>query len=68
LKWKNGGPKFLDLLDKCFKGRVATGFSILKPYQDPPAFEVLGEEERVDFEGHENNMNIDNEGEDDSFP
>jgi hypothetical protein len=67
LKWKNGGPKFLDLLDKCFKGRVATGFSILKPYQDPPAFEVLGEEERVGFEGRENNLNIDNEGEDDSF-
>jgi hypothetical protein len=67
LKWKNGGPKFLDLLDKCFKGRVATGFSILKPYQDPPGFEVLGEEERVGFEGRENNLNIDNEGEDDSF-
>ena len=67
LKWKNGGPKFLDLLDKCFKGRVATGISILKQYQDPPVFEVLGEEERVGFEGHENNLNIDNEGEDDSF-
>jgi len=28
---------------------------------------VLGEEERVGFEGHENNLNIDNEGEADSF-
>ncbi|KAJ1399712.1 L10-interacting MYB domain-containing protein-like [Sesbania bispinosa] len=39
LKWKNGGPKFLDLLEKCFKGTIATGLSVLLPYQDPPLFE-----------------------------
>lgn len=34
LKWKHGGPKFIELLDKCFKGAIATGFSLYKPYED----------------------------------
>ncbi|KAI5396116.1 hypothetical protein KIW84_062350 [Lathyrus oleraceus] len=34
LKWKHGGPKFVELLDKCFKGAIATGFALYKPYED----------------------------------
>ncbi|KAI5398658.1 hypothetical protein KIW84_064147 [Lathyrus oleraceus] len=34
LKWKHGGPKFIDFLDKYFKGAIATGFSLYKPYED----------------------------------
>ncbi|XP_054808675.1 L10-interacting MYB domain-containing protein-like [Prosopis cineraria] len=39
LKWKNRGPKFLELQDKCFDGTVAIGLALLIPYQNPLSYE-----------------------------
>ena len=61
LKWKNGGPKFLELMDKCFKGTVATGFAVLMPYQDPPLHEE-GNIHLEDIEDNENNPVNEDEG------
>ncbi|KAH7663353.1 Myb/SANT-like domain-containing protein [Dioscorea alata] len=35
LKWRNEGPKFLDMMEICFKDVVATGYMALVPYADP---------------------------------
>ncbi|KAK7278732.1 hypothetical protein RJT34_23768 [Clitoria ternatea] len=55
LKWKNGGPKFLDLLEKCFKGTIATGVSILIPYSDPPVYE------ETNVDGEDTPTHVENE-------
>ncbi|KAH7658116.1 hypothetical protein IHE45_17G065200 [Dioscorea alata] len=35
LKWRNEGPKFLDMMEICFKDMVAIGYMALVPYADP---------------------------------
>ncbi|KAH7667086.1 Myb/SANT-like domain-containing protein, partial [Dioscorea alata] len=35
LKWRNEGPKFLDMMEICFKYVVATGYMALVPYAEP---------------------------------
>ncbi|KAH7670508.1 Myb/SANT-like domain-containing protein, partial [Dioscorea alata] len=35
LKWRNEGPKFLDMMEICFKDVVAIGYMALVPYADP---------------------------------
>ncbi|XP_039123327.1 L10-interacting MYB domain-containing protein-like [Dioscorea cayenensis subsp. rotundata] len=35
LKWRNEGPKFLDMTEICFKDVVAIGYMALMPYADP---------------------------------
>ncbi|KAH7655705.1 Myb/SANT-like domain-containing protein [Dioscorea alata] len=35
LKWRNEGPKFLDMMEIFFKDVVATGYMALAPYADP---------------------------------
>ncbi|KAH7689223.1 hypothetical protein IHE45_03G082600, partial [Dioscorea alata] len=35
LKWRNEGPKFLDMMEICFKDVVATGYMALVPYAEP---------------------------------
>ncbi|KAJ0962895.1 hypothetical protein J5N97_028017 [Dioscorea zingiberensis] len=34
LKWRNGGPKFLDMIEICFKDVVATGYMVLLPFAE----------------------------------
>ncbi|XP_039146826.1 L10-interacting MYB domain-containing protein-like [Dioscorea cayenensis subsp. rotundata] len=34
LKWRNEGPKFLDMMEICFKDVLATGYMALVPYAD----------------------------------
>ncbi|CAL5207883.1 unnamed protein product [Lathyrus oleraceus] len=64
LKWKHGGPKFVELLDKCFKGAIATGFALYKPYED----QLPCEGSKSVFEdGRENNTIIEDEGDADNF-
>ncbi|KAI5445297.1 hypothetical protein KIW84_013504 [Lathyrus oleraceus] len=64
LKWKHGGPKFIELIDKCFKGAIATGFSLYKPYEDQLPCEGS---ESVFEDGHENNTITEDEGDADNF-
>lgn len=65
LKWKQGGPKFIDLLQKCFKGSVATGFALFKPYEDQQPCEGS---ETPFVDGRENiNTVTQDEGEEESF-
>ncbi|XP_058767621.1 F-box/LRR-repeat protein At4g14103-like [Vicia villosa] len=64
LKWKHGGPKFIDLLDKCFMGAIATGFALYKPYEDQLPCEGS---ESLFGDGHENNTINEEEGDTNSF-
>ncbi|XP_058741513.1 uncharacterized protein LOC131613892 [Vicia villosa] len=64
LKWKHGGPKFIDLLDKCFMGAIATGFALYKPYEDQLPCEGS---ESLFGDGHENNTINKEEGDTNSF-
>ncbi|CAL5213349.1 unnamed protein product [Lathyrus oleraceus] len=64
LKWKHGGPKFIDLLDKCFKGSIATGFALYKPYEDQLPCEGS---ESVFEDGRENNTITEDEGDANNF-
>jgi hypothetical protein len=64
LKWKHGGPKFVELLDKCFKGAIATGFALYKPYEDQLPCEGSGS---VFEDGRENNTITEDEGDADNF-
>ncbi|KAI5391569.1 hypothetical protein KIW84_076399 [Lathyrus oleraceus] len=64
LKWKHGGPKFVELLDKCFKGAIATGFTLYKPYED----QLPCEGSKSVFEDdRENNTITEDEGDADNF-
>ncbi|CAL5215242.1 unnamed protein product [Lathyrus oleraceus] len=64
LKWKHGGPKFVELLDKCFKGAIATGFALYKPYEDQ--FPCEGSQSVFEG-GRENNTITEDEGDADNF-
>ncbi|KAI5398270.1 L10-interacting MYB domain-containing protein [Lathyrus oleraceus] len=64
LKWKHGGPKFVELLDKCFKGAIATGFALYKPYEDQLPCEGS---ESIFEDGRENNTITEDEGDADNF-
>ncbi|KAJ0961465.1 hypothetical protein J5N97_000083 [Dioscorea zingiberensis] len=35
LKWRNEGPKFLEMMEICFKDVVATGYMAMVPYAEP---------------------------------
>ncbi|KAI5390850.1 hypothetical protein KIW84_075948 [Lathyrus oleraceus] len=59
LKWKHGGPKFIDLLDKCFKGATTIGFALYKPYEDQLPCEGS---ESVFEDGRENSIITEDEG------
>ncbi|XP_058772322.1 uncharacterized protein LOC131646239 [Vicia villosa] len=64
LKWKYGGPKFIDLLDKCFKGAIATGFALYKPYEEQLPCEGSAS---LFEDGRETNTITEDEGDGDSF-
>jgi hypothetical protein len=67
LKWKNGGPKFLTLLEKCFTGTVATGFALYKPYEDQPPCEGSETPFEDSRETRENNTITEDGAEEDSL-
>ena len=61
MKWKNGGPKFFELQEKCFKGTIATGFALLMSYLDMPLDE--GDNHSVDIDNNQPNpVDDDDEG------
>ncbi|KAH7655761.1 Myb/SANT-like domain-containing protein, partial [Dioscorea alata] len=45
LKWRNEGPKFLDMMEICFKDIVATGYMALVPYAEPSSENEVSNEQ-----------------------
>ncbi|KAI9070907.1 hypothetical protein K1719_047128 [Acacia pycnantha] len=56
LNWKEQGPKFLSLMETCFKDVVATGYVVFKPRK-----QILPPEEAMDNEPN-NDSDLANEG------
>ncbi|KAH7670580.1 Myb/SANT-like domain-containing protein [Dioscorea alata] len=67
LKWRNEGPKFLDMMEICFKDVVAIGYMALVPYADPSTDNEVSNHD-VHNDMNERDTDVDNFHVDDATP